>query len=138
MKNLVSYRQKFCLPLHATKVYSHPLVPFIFSAKIPNFESHLHSYQSVTMKVTFLLPTTVSFSGSKITVVYAKDRLKHLLCVIRRGSKMLLNWIGNDAQKTILSTEFSRIPFVQKLIIKKSQIFSNCGQMIPSLGISAW
>lgn len=112
--------------------------PIHFSAKIPNFESHLHSYQSATMKVTFLLPTTVSFSGSKITAVYAKDRLQHLLCVIRRGSKMLLNCIGNDAQKTILSTECSRIPFVQKLIIKKSQIFCSCGQMIPCLGISAW
>jgi hypothetical protein len=102
------------------------------------FESHLHSYQSATMKVTFLVPTKVFFSGSKIGAVYAKDRLQRMLCVIRRGSKMLLNCIGNDAQKIILSTEFSRIPFIQKLIIKRSQFFCNLGQIIPSLGISAW
>lgn len=101
------------------------LSPIHFFSQNSKSGSHLHSYQSATMKVTFLLPTTVSFSSSKIRVVNAKDRLQHMLCVIRRGSKMLLNCIGNDAQKMILSTEFSRIPFVQKLISKKSQFF--CG-----------
>jgi hypothetical protein len=67
----------------------------------------------------------VYFSGSKISAVYAKDMLQHMLCVIGRGSKLLLNCIGNDAQKIISSTGFSRIPFVQKLISKKSQFF--CG-----------
>lgn len=75
------------------------------------------------MKVTFLLPTTVSFSDFKIRAVYAKERLQPMLCMIRRGSKMLLNCRVYDAQKIILSTEFSRIPFVQKLINKKSQFF---------------
>ena len=108
------------------------LLPSLSSIDIfsPNskFESHLHLFHSTTLKVIFLLPTTVSFSGSKIRAVYATDRLQNMLCVIRRGSKMLLNCIGNDAQKAILSPEFSRIPFVQKLISKKSQFFSSWGK----------
>jgi len=104
------------------------LTPIHFFSQNSKFESHLHSYQSATIKVTFLLPTTVYFSCSKIRAVYAKDTLQLMLCVIRRGSKLLLNCIGNDAQKIISSTEFSRIPFVEKLISKKSQFFCGWGK----------